>query len=46
MELIQRVNTAGRAVTTEDVETFFTELKEKANKRRRVNDVYVPDNCR
>jgi len=42
VELIQRINAAGRAMTREDVETFFAELR---NKRRRI-DVDVPDNCR
>jgi len=34
----------GRVVTPEDINTFFTEMR--ANKRRRLDDVHIPDSCR
>ena len=43
-EFLKTVAEAGRVITVDDINTFFTQMR--ANKRRRVDEVYVPDNCR
>jgi len=35
---------SGRVITSDDVNNFFTEIR--AKKRRRLDNVYAPDNCR